>query len=284
MATVFYAVAKGLQPGLYSTWADCKKQIDGFKGAVYKKFETETEANNFIITNSNKPPKKEKANTIVEIEKSTFEPDYYVYTDGSCSNNGKAYAKAGIGIYFGEGDKRNVSQPVTGKQSNNTAELGAIYHLYELIEADINNGKKIGIVSDSEYAIRCCTTYGARCAKEGWVKDMPNKELVKEIYEMYENKPNVKFIHIMAHTEKTDIHSLGNDGADRLANQAIGLESCPYAESPRTRNTKIYLAVPFEDKDIVKGQGGQWDFKKKKWYIMSDNIHKENILAKFSRS
>jgi ribonuclease HI len=283
MATVFYAVAKGLEPGLYSTWADCKKQIDGFKGAVYKKFESELEANDFISANSNKPPKKEKANTIVEIEASTFQPDYYVYTDGSCSNNGKPYAKAGIGIYFGEGDPRNVSQPVTGKQSNNTAELGAIYHLYELIESDINNGKKIGIVSDSEYAIRCCTTYGQRCAKEGWSKEMPNKELVKEIYEMYANKPNVKFIHIMAHTEKTDIHSLGNDGADRLANQAIGLESCPYAEA-KTRTVKIYLAVPFENKDEVKGQGGQWDFKKKKWYIMSDNANKTQILAKFSRS
>jgi hypothetical protein len=111
---------------------------------------------------------------------------------------------------------------------------------------------------------------------------MPNKELVKEIYEMYENKPNVKFIHIMAHTEKTDVHSLGNDGADRLANQAIGLESCPYAEHT-IRNTKIYLAVPFENKDEVKAQGGQWDFKKKKWYIMSDNLNKSSILAKFSR-
>lgn len=280
---VFYAVAKGLQTGLFLTWADCKKQIDGFKGAVYKKFETETEANDFISTNSNKPPKKEKTNTIVEIEKNTFVPDYYVYTDGSCSNNGKSYAKAGIGIYFGEGDPRNVSQPVTGKQSNNTAELGAILHLYELIEADINKGLKIGIVSDSEYAIRCCTTYGQRCAKEGWSKDMPNKELVKEIYEMYADKPNVKFIHIMAHTEKTDIHSLGNDGADRLANQAIGLESCPYAEA-KTKTVKIYLAVPFENKDEVKALGGQWDFKKKKWYIMSDNANKTQILAKFSRS
>jgi ribonuclease HI len=247
-----------------------------------KKFETETDANDFISANINKPLRKEKATTIVEIESSTFQPDYYVYTDGSCSNNGKPYAKAGIGIYFGEGDPRNVSQPVTGKQSNNTAELGAIHHLHKLIEADINNGKKIGIVSDSEYAIRCCTTYGQRCAKEDWSKDMPNKELVKEIYEMYANKPNVKFIHIMAHTEKTDIHSLGNDGADRLANLAIGLESCPYAE-PTSRNTKIYLAVPFENKDEVKAQGGQWDFKKKKWYIMSDNAYKTQILAKFSQ-
>jgi DNA-binding transcriptional regulator GbsR (MarR family) len=35
-----------------------------------------------------------------------FTPDYYVYTDGACSKNGKLNAKAGIGIYFGENDKR----------------------------------------------------------------------------------------------------------------------------------------------------------------------------------
>jgi len=33
-----------------------------------------------------------------------------VFTDGSCSNNGKDNAKAGIGIYFSENDPRNISQ------------------------------------------------------------------------------------------------------------------------------------------------------------------------------
>ena len=58
--------------------------------------------------------------------------DYYVYTDGACSNNGSLNAKAGIGIYFGENDIRNVSQPVVGKQSNNTAELGSFIVLFDI--------------------------------------------------------------------------------------------------------------------------------------------------------
>jgi len=37
-------------------------------------------------------------------------PKKYVYTDGACIHNGKKYAKAGIGIFFGLGDKRNVSE------------------------------------------------------------------------------------------------------------------------------------------------------------------------------
>ena len=51
---------------------------------------------------------------------------------------------------------------------------------------------------------------------------------------------------------------MGNDNADRLANEAIGLTSCQY--------TKIYLNVPYKDKENAKKHGCKWDPKKKKWY------------------
>jgi len=44
----FYAVKNGLQPGIYTNWADCKKQVDGFTSAKYKKFPTRAEALEFI--------------------------------------------------------------------------------------------------------------------------------------------------------------------------------------------------------------------------------------------
>ena len=36
MASKFYAVKKGKIPGIYNSWDDCKKMVDGFPGAVYK--------------------------------------------------------------------------------------------------------------------------------------------------------------------------------------------------------------------------------------------------------
>jgi ribonuclease HI len=243
----FYAIAKGEKTGIFNTWAECKTYTDGYKGPIFKKFSTKEEAERFILekkdavknTNGSSAfdmlmkTKPKGRDEIIEVEDSVFEPDYYVYTDGSCSNNGKENALAGIGIYFGENDIRNVSQRIFGKQSNNTAELGAILHLYDIIEKDILSGKKLGIVTDSEYAIRCLTTYGRKCAQEGWKKDIPNKELVKKLYELYKDKFNVVFIHIMAHTGKMNIHSMGNDGADKLANKAIGSDECPYHEVPK---------------------------------------------------
>ena len=48
-----------------------------------------------------------------------------VYTDGACSNNGYANAKAGIGVWWGENDPRNISEPLAGRATNNRAEIWA---------------------------------------------------------------------------------------------------------------------------------------------------------------
>lgn len=196
--------------------------------------------------------------------------DYYVYTDGACINNGKKNAKAAIGIYFGN-QHPSIHSLIEGKQTNNTAELTAIIVAYDFIIDDLNNGKKIGIVSDSEYAIRCVTTYGEKCDKKKWNVDIPNKELVKLGYTTYKNKA-VQFIHINSHTGKQDEHSLGNEEADRLANLALGITN---------KVNKIYLDVPYKRKEEVKELGGKWDPVTKKWYIMDDNQNKDHIIMLF---
>jgi ribonuclease HI len=208
-----------------------------------------------------------------------FVPDYYVYTDGSCIHNGKPFAKAGMGIYFGEGDSRNLSKLVEGKQSNNTAELGAIYCLYDIIRNDILTGKKIVVFTDSVYAIRCLSTYGEKCYKKDWTQEIPNRELVKATYELYRGVTNVRFQHIMAHTNLLDRHSIGNENADRLANEAVSKgqpdkerqeKERPDKERPE-KDQKIYLNVPYERKDEAKGLGAKWDYKKKRWYCFQND-------------
>ena len=130
----------------------------------------------------------------------------------------------------------------------------------------------------SEYAIKCVSSYGEKCYKKDWNVDIPNKELVKTAYEIYKDKLNIQFIHIKAHTHNTDIHSFGNDNADKLANISIGLESCPYNTS-----TKIYLTIPFIKKDEIKKLGGVWDADKKKWFVYDNNKNIDKILKIFSK-
>lgn len=210
--------------------------------------------------------------------------DYFVYTDGSCSNNGKNGAKAGIGIFFKEQDPRNVSRRLSGKQTSNAAEITAIIDVFPIISKDLLNGLCIGIVSDSEYAIKCVGTYGMKCAMSKWSKNIPNKELVRKLYETYKDFPNVIFIHVKAHTNNTDVHSIGNKWADKLANQSLLDDKDEIKPNNNfvELSTKIYLNATYSQKEDVKLLGGHWDTSKKKWFINTSNEAKAFIIKHYT--
>ena len=270
----YYAVHKGREIGVFTDWESCKKQTEGFKNPVFKKFTKEDDAKEFV-ENGYDSESILQYFTTKDIQE--FIPELSVYTDGACVNNGKPNAIAGIGVYFGENNSRNVSSKITGKQSNNTAEMKAILKACEILDEEIEAKKKIMIYTDSVYSIRCCTTYGDKLAKVGWTKKktIPNVELVQQAYYFFQNNTNVKLTHVKAHTQEQDIHSVGNDNADRLANEAIGITSCPYQ--------KIYLKVPFKEKENAKSLGARWDPKEKKWYIKSTSENKDAIMSIFNK-
>ena len=85
----------------------------------------------------------------------------------------------------------------------------------------------------------------------------------------------IEFKHIAAHTGLQDKHSLGNEVADLLANQAIGYVPC------KINSKKIYLNVSYAQKDIAKSFGAKWDPKKKKWYSLCDNPNLKELQNLF---
>ena len=195
---MYYSVKNGRVKDIYDNWESCKEQVQGFKGAVFKKFKTKQEA--LIFLNNQEEILKQDSNI-------------YVYCDGSCIHNGKPNAKAGIGIYFGENDPRNISESVNG-HSNNVAELSAMIRVYNYVKKDIT------IVSDSKYALHCVKEYGKKQEKDSWKNNIPNQELVKQLYETYKDT-NIQFMHVYAHINKKDIHSIGNEIADKLDYDAV---------------------------------------------------------------
>jgi len=219
-----------------------------------------------------------------EIIKKKINKEIVVYTDGACSNNGKPDARAGYGVWFGKDDPRNTSESFNGIQTNNRAELLAIVKALTILREDIENGTTVNIYSDSSYSIRCCTTYGKKCEKKNWnnpndkTKPIPNVDIIKTLYEFCKTHKNINFTHIRAHTGLNDKHSIGNENADRLANLAIGIKSCPY----QTTKNKIYLKVPYEEKDEAKKMGARWDKSKKRWYIDPKNRYKLQMMGRWS--
>ena len=203
-------------------------------------------------------------------------PVINVYTDGACTNNGKPDARAGFGIWFGNGDSRNTSESFTGPQTNNRAELLAIIKALTILREEIEEGRPVMIYSDSSYSIRCCTTYGEKMSKKGWVqkgKDIPNREIVEVAYNFVKKYKNIDFKHIRAHTGLEDEHSIGNDNADKLAKKAVGLENL---------NNKIFIDVSFNEKDTAKKLGAKWDNTKRLWYITNDLEDKKEIYKLYN--
>lgn len=203
---------------------------------------------------------------------------YFVYTDGASSNNGLPNCRAGYGIYFGKDDPRNVSKQVSefclgGKyregneqlHTNNVAELMAVIECIHILG---DNVSEYIIYTDSNYVILCGTTFGRKEEMKNW-KKTKNRWLVRELYELVSQK-RVSLRHIEAHSGKTDQHSLGNKEADRLAVMSIkgdvGEEGCD-----NQIMSKIWLNVPYCDKDMAKSLGAKWDYHKKKWWC-NDNI------------
>ncbi|KAI0360397.1 ribonuclease H-like protein [Trametes cingulata] len=75
-----------------------------------------------------------------------------VYSDGSCRGNGKLGSVAGIGVWWGENDARNLAERCPGGQTNNRAELIAIVRV---LETTPHTKRPLLIKTDSKYSISC---------------------------------------------------------------------------------------------------------------------------------
>lgn len=163
MANKFYAVKVGKTPGIYYTWDECKANVDGFSGAIYKSFKTLAEANDYMgIEAGNSVVSSQKKSNILEynngdvidisVEEAVIKTPY-AFVDGSYNTTSMVYGYGGFLVadgkkYFlsGSGDDpdmasmRNVAGEVLGSQAaiQKAIDLGldeiTIYYDYAGIE------------------------------------------------------------------------------------------------------------------------------------------------------
>ncbi|KAF6751794.1 RNase H-domain-containing protein, partial [Ephemerocybe angulata] len=132
-----------------------------------------------------------------------------VWTDGSCSENGTKYARAGSGLWYGADDARNRAVRLPGEYlSNNIAELSAIL-LSLQSHRDVQTVK---IISDSSYAITSATTLLKRRLDHGFLQ-VPNAEYVAALVaEILSTRSRILVQKVKGHAGIE-----GNEGADREA-------------------------------------------------------------------
>jgi ribonuclease HI len=151
-----------------------------------------------------------------------------VYCDGSCLNNGKKSSRGGIGVFFGDGDPRNVSERLTcDKVTNQVAELTAIERCLDILIQEQFRGIAY-IYSDSKYAVQIFTSWIQDWEKNGWKRktgSIENLDLIRQIHDKTK-QVTVIFKHCRSHQREpardSDEYEVwyGNHQADRLATSA----------------------------------------------------------------
>lgn len=75
-----------------------------------------------------------------------------VYTDGACTKNGKPGAKAGYGVFFGDDNPYNLSEPLEGHPTNQRAEMTAALEAMRIVlnHGLVARGGRVIVHSDSQ--------------------------------------------------------------------------------------------------------------------------------------
>ncbi len=154
---------------------------------------------------------------------------YFIYCDGACQANGRRGARAGYGGVLQASDGREletVSEALATHetQTNQRAELRALEWAFRKA-AEIAAKDKTAtteIHTDSEYAMKCFTEWGAGWAAKGWRKaggdPVLHQDIIRPMWDMWKMRGNtMRLHHVSAHTGAGDRHSKGNARADALA-------------------------------------------------------------------
>lgn len=197
MKTKFYAVKVGRQPGIYNTWDECKKQIDGYSGSKYKSFTNLDDAKAYL---------NGKTSTLI------FSSDIpYAFVDGSFNSD--------TGIYGYGGFLVDGSNTYTIQGSGDKPGLTSMRNV---------GGEICGVIKAVELAldkgIKELTIYYDYAGLEAWAngKWKANKEYTQKYVRCINHAReslNIKFVKVAAHTGIP-----GNEKADELAKKACGVE------------------------------------------------------------
>ena len=146
----FFVVWEGKEPGIYRSWEECKRQIHGFEGAIYKGFATEAEAREAMVSPcwdyiGKKAKDKKPSNE--EIKKVGL-PDFEsLSVDAACSGNPGLMEYRGVYTKTGE---EIFHQGPFKNGTNNIGEFLALVHGLAFLK---QKNSTLPIYTDSKTAL-----------------------------------------------------------------------------------------------------------------------------------
>lgn len=220
MASKFYAVRKGKKPGIYKTWDECKNQVNGFPGAEYKSFKTQSEAKAYMgLSQSAKKvaPKMTKSGSIT------------LYSDGGSRNHGNKLGQhvkdddkaAWAYLILRNGKKQHYAADGEFGATNNKMEvLGLVNALQYIIDQGWQN-ESIDAILDSKYVLDSIT--------KGWLNSWRRRGWKKSDGTVIKNKNEFmqlsallgQFKHLNFKWTKGHADNSGNNFVDKLLNEKM---------------------------------------------------------------
>jgi ribonuclease HI len=185
-----------------------------------------------------------------------------VFTDGSCTSNGRKGAKAGFAAWFPDHPSWSSAfrVPDDQDQTNNRAELSAIQLAVKTLEDHGEIDCDLVIYSDSEYSINCLTSWLPGWMNRGWKtaagKDVLHQDLIKDITARLSKFKSHRFVHVKAHTGGLDDLSKQNAVVDKMAQDVVN-GVVPTPEVPVVVDELFpgcplrIMGGPIQQKDIV---------------------------------
>ncbi|WP_297280960.1 ribonuclease H family protein [uncultured Anaerococcus sp.] len=192
----YYAVKKGRNPGIYTSWDSCLEEVKGYSGAIYKSFKSLDDAKDFMDDRQK------------EIE--LTENSVIAYVDGSYNQKLKVYG-SGV-VYITDGKEKELMKSYDDSYHIHRNVAGEV-KASELAISEAIKDKKDHIVIYHDYQ-------GIASWADGSWKT--NNDLTKSYKRFIDDaRKNIKISFVKVKGHSNDKY---NDRADILAKEACGIE------------------------------------------------------------